>query len=137
MLTFHDPVTAIFQGFADRAAAQAEAADLKAQATLERTATQQELRDEREENKRQLARTRALLSGGGVDVGAILSLTSAQTRESLIRQHRIESFGATRAGLLTGRARNVQKQGDIAAAIGVTKGITSGFKNYNAAQGGG
>lgn len=101
---------------------QAQAADLKAQAEAERIARRRELRDEREENRRQLARTRALLSAGGTDIGTILSLSGAQAGESAIRQHRIRSDSRLRERGLRTRAGNVRRAGFFRAGSSLLSG---------------
>lgn len=94
----------------------AGAADLKAQRELEATAARREIRDEVEQNRRSLARTRALLSAGGAGTDVIAGVLGAQGAESLIRQHRIRTGAATTRSLLTARASNVRQAGRIGAA---------------------
>lgn len=125
---------AIATGVSQKRAADAAAADAELQAKLQQTEAARAIRDEREENKRQLARTRALLSGRGADLGTIISMTGAQSRESLIRQQRL-STGAQVADV-TGRARasNLRQKGRMDLAGGLLEGsgslLTGGAKLY-------
>lgn len=116
---------------------EAAAADAKLQARLAQTEAQRAVRDEREENKRQLARTRALLSGSGGDLSTILSLTSAQGRESLIRQHRIKTGAAVTRETSQTRAANLRQQGrtELAGgALGAGGSLLTGYARVKSGQ---
>lgn len=126
MLIFNDPISpTVLLGLTAAAtaaaaggqiiSAQAESADLQAQADAEAVSRRRELRDEREQSRRQLARTRALLSARGADLSTVLSLTGAQAGESGIRQQRIRSDSAMRASGLRTRASNVRRAGLVQA----------------------
>lgn len=116
MRIFHEPTTIMAAAAVASAAttaytAHTSAQEAEAQAEAEALSRRREIRDEREERKRQIARTRALLSGGGTDIGTILSLTGKQMGESMIREHRIRTDSRIRQRSLRARARNERVAG--------------------------
>ena len=124
MREFRDPVTvatvaavtlqgagAIQGGLSAKGQADAEARDLRAQATASEVQGARDLRDEKETQRRRSARLRATLAARGVEGTNALALAETQATESGIRQSRISQDARTRSANLRRRASNVKTQG--------------------------